>query len=111
MNKKKILITGGCGYVGSLLSNTLAQKGYKITVIDTLWFGNNLIKNKNIIFVILYCINNSCYIHVNISIIIFNMIMFYNYYLIKSKHLSDNYSCIPMRILFFSTNNIFNKLT
>jgi nucleoside-diphosphate-sugar epimerase len=48
MNKNKILITGGCGYVGSLLSNTLAQKGYKITVIDTLWFGNNLIKNKNI---------------------------------------------------------------
>ena len=48
MNKNKILITGGCGYVGSLLSNTLAQKGYKITVIDALWFGNNLIKNKNI---------------------------------------------------------------
>jgi nucleoside-diphosphate-sugar epimerase len=48
MNKKKILITGGCGYVGSLLSNTLAQKDYKITIIDTLWFGNNLIKNKNI---------------------------------------------------------------
>jgi nucleoside-diphosphate-sugar epimerase len=48
---KKILITGGCGYVGSLLTNSLANKNYKITVIDTLWFGNYLQKHKNIKFI------------------------------------------------------------
>jgi nucleoside-diphosphate-sugar epimerase len=46
--KKNILITGGCGYVGSLLSSVLANKNYKITVVDTLWFGKNLNKHKNI---------------------------------------------------------------
>ena len=46
--KKKILITGGCGYVGSLLVNTLKKKNYSITVIDTLWFGKNLPADKSI---------------------------------------------------------------
>jgi len=45
---KKILITGGSGYVGSLLVNKLAEKGHDITVVDTLWFGNNFKKNKKI---------------------------------------------------------------
>lgn len=46
--KKKILITGGCGYVGSLLVDTLKKKNYSITVIDTQWFGKNLPLDKNI---------------------------------------------------------------
>jgi len=45
---KKILITGGSGYVGSLLVNKLAEKGHDITVVDTLWFGNNFKKNKKV---------------------------------------------------------------
>jgi nucleoside-diphosphate-sugar epimerase len=45
---KKILITGGSGYVGSLLVNKLAEKGHDITVVDTLWFGNNFEKNKKV---------------------------------------------------------------
>jgi nucleoside-diphosphate-sugar epimerase len=48
LNKKKILITGGCGYVGSLLTDQLSKKGYKITIIDTLWFGKNYKNKKNI---------------------------------------------------------------
>jgi len=48
MNKKKILITGGCGYVGSLLVDTLRKKNYSITVLDTLWFGKNLPKDNSI---------------------------------------------------------------
>lgn len=45
---KKILITGGGGYVGSLLVQELLKKNYKITVVDTFWFGNYLSKNKNL---------------------------------------------------------------
>ncbi len=44
----KILITGGCGYTGSLLVKELLKDNHKITVIDTMWFGNNLKKNKNL---------------------------------------------------------------
>ena len=40
----KILITGGCGYTGSLLVKELLKDNHKITVIDTMWFGNNLKK-------------------------------------------------------------------
>ena len=36
----KILITGGCGYVGTVLTEKLLQKGINITVVDTQWFGN-----------------------------------------------------------------------
>ena len=43
-----ILITGGCGYVGSELVNKLLSKGHLITVIDAQWFGNPLKKHKNL---------------------------------------------------------------
>ena len=45
---EKILITGGCGYIGTNLVNHLLKQNYKITVIDTQWFGNYLPKNKNL---------------------------------------------------------------
>jgi len=44
----KILLTGGCGYVGTNLANTLVEKGYQVHVIDTMWFGNYLQPNKNL---------------------------------------------------------------
>ena len=34
--KKKILITGGAGYIGSMLSTELINLGFKVTVIDLL---------------------------------------------------------------------------
>ena len=37
-----ILITGGCGYTGTVLTNKLLSFGYKVTVVDTQWFGNHL---------------------------------------------------------------------
>ena len=45
----KIIILGGCGYIGSNLVQTLLrnQKNY-ITVIDTQWFGINLKTNKRL---------------------------------------------------------------
>lgn len=37
----KILITGGAGYIGSILSKLLLEKHFKVTVIDNLLFNQN----------------------------------------------------------------------
>ena len=39
---KKILLAGGAGYIGTELCKRLIKLDYDITVIDDLWFGNNL---------------------------------------------------------------------
>jgi nucleoside-diphosphate-sugar epimerase len=39
----KVLITGGAGYIGSLLTGVLLQRGYSVTVIDDLLFGGDSI--------------------------------------------------------------------
>ena len=44
----KILITGGCGYIGTELVKNLLKKNYRITVIDSQWFGNYLETHKNL---------------------------------------------------------------
>ena len=44
----QILITGGCGYIGTLLTNDLVDLGHKVTVVDVQWFGNYLIHRKNL---------------------------------------------------------------
>jgi len=44
----KILITGASGYIGSVLTNYLLNKNFKIVAIDTQWFGLNLKKHKNL---------------------------------------------------------------
>ena len=38
----RILVTGGCGYKGSVLIPTLLQNGYDVISVDTQWFGNYL---------------------------------------------------------------------
>lgn len=45
---KKIFITGGAGYVGSLLTPYLLNKGYKITSFDLMLYGETLKKNDNL---------------------------------------------------------------
>jgi len=40
---KKILITGGAGYVGSRLVPRLLKKNYKVTVYDLLFFGSDFL--------------------------------------------------------------------
>ena len=44
----KILITGGCGYVGTVLTQELLQQDHDICVVDALWFGNFLQPHNNL---------------------------------------------------------------
>jgi len=44
-----ILITGGCGFVGTVLTTQLLQDGHSITVVDTQWFGNHLQAHPNLL--------------------------------------------------------------
>jgi len=37
-----ILVTGGCGYVGTPLTQALLDRGHRVTVVDAMWFGNHL---------------------------------------------------------------------
>jgi nucleoside-diphosphate-sugar epimerase len=39
---KNILLAGGAGYIGTELCKRLMKLDYDITVMDNLWFGNNL---------------------------------------------------------------------
>lgn len=44
----KVLLIGGCGYIGSKLIDYLINEKYFTKIIDTQWFGNKIRKNKNI---------------------------------------------------------------
>ena len=48
MNKKKIkkiLITGGAGFLGSMITTSLVKKGFTVTVIDNLYFKKNFVNH------------------------------------------------------------------
>jgi nucleoside-diphosphate-sugar epimerase len=45
---KKIFITGGAGYVGSVLTPYLLNKGYEITSFDLMMYGETLKKNDKL---------------------------------------------------------------
>ncbi|MBN1414680.1 MAG: NAD(P)-dependent oxidoreductase [Bacteroidales bacterium] len=48
----KILVTGGAGYKGIVLTSKLLEKGYKVTILDNFMYGYepvlHLVKNKNL---------------------------------------------------------------
>jgi nucleoside-diphosphate-sugar epimerase len=45
---KTVLITGGAGYVGTLLTKQLLNRNYKIIVYDTFWFGDFIEDHPNL---------------------------------------------------------------
>ena len=55
MAKEKVLITGGAGYIGSVLTGHLLNKDYKVTCLDNLIFGQTTpliyVNNPNFDFV------------------------------------------------------------
>ena len=43
-----IMVTGGCGYIGTQLVKKLLSNNYNVLVVDTQWFGNYLSKHKKL---------------------------------------------------------------
>ena len=44
----RILVTGGCGYKGSVLVPLLLDDGHEVISVDTQWFGNHLPDHPNL---------------------------------------------------------------
>jgi len=44
----RILVTGACGYKGTVLVPKLLKAGHDVVAIDTMWFGNYLESHKNL---------------------------------------------------------------
>jgi len=55
MESKSVLVSGGAGYIGSVLVRKLVKKGYDVTVFDSLVYGKEgitpLLENKSIKFI------------------------------------------------------------
>ena len=45
MKTKNILITGGAGYLGSMLATKLVNLGHNVTVIDKLVYSSNSVNH------------------------------------------------------------------
>ena len=57
--KKKILITGGAGYLGSMIATYLVKEGHEVTIIDKLVFSKSSLLH-------LYFFKNFKFIHGNV---------------------------------------------
>ena len=46
-DKTHVLVTGGAGYIGSLMCPTLLADGYKVTAFDTCYFGSDFLPHDH----------------------------------------------------------------
>ena len=44
----KILVTGACGYKGSVLVPKLLRAGHQVVAFDAMWFGNELVSHPDL---------------------------------------------------------------
>ena len=44
----RVVVTGGCGYKGTVLIPKLLARGYDVLALDTMWFGNFLDDHPNL---------------------------------------------------------------
>jgi nucleoside-diphosphate-sugar epimerase len=44
----RVLVTGACGYKGSVLVPKLLKHGHEVIAMDTMWFGNHLDENSRL---------------------------------------------------------------
>ncbi len=51
MRKKRVLVTGGAGFIGSGIADALISKGYNVTIIDSLATGLKKNVNKKALFI------------------------------------------------------------
>lgn len=79
--KKKILITGGAGYIGSMLATKLVEDGHFVTVIDIMKYNKTSL--------------NHLFIHKNFKLVNENVL---NYKKIK-KYINKNEYIIPLAAL------------
>ncbi len=75
---KKVLITGGAGYIGSVLTPFLLEKGFNVTVIDNLSFNQTSL---------LSCFNNSNFTFVRGNV---------NDYALMKKFIKNSNIIIPL---------------
>src|ERR1700674_4975040 len=50
-DRMKVLVTGACGYKGSVLVPKLLEKGHDVVAFDIMWFGNFLRPHPNMVVV------------------------------------------------------------
>ena len=46
--RRRVVITGGSGYIGSILSQLLVEAGYQVRVLDRFFFGDTIPQNEYI---------------------------------------------------------------
>lgn len=46
-DKTHVLITGGAGYIGSLMCPQMLEAGYQVTAFDTCWFGQEFLPHDH----------------------------------------------------------------